>query len=361
MARPLAFLLPDLGCGGAERLTLDLAGAAVARGGAAEIVALRAEGELISALPAGVGLVDLGAPRIRHGLVPLRRYLRRARPAGLIATMWPLPVLALLAAAGRGVPVIAAEHGPPLAQYAGQRLRLLSLRASMWASYRHAAAVVAVSRGLAGEIATLAGLAPERVATVYNPVPPPRLSDVEPEAVRAWRARGGVKLLNIGTLKPQKDQRLLIEMLALLVSRGVDARLAIVGEGAERAALAARAAALGLADRVSLPGFTATPGDWYRAADAFVLSSNHEGAPLVLIEALHFGLPVISTDCRFGPAELLGDGRWGRLVPPGDAGALADAVVEALAAPRDPAALRARAAEFSVDRALDGYLRLIGV
>jgi len=90
-----------------------------------------------------------------------------------------------------------------------------------------------------------------------------------------------------------------------------------------------------------------------------VLSSDYEGLPTVLIEALACGTPLVSTDCPSGPRELLADGQFGRLVPVGDAHALASAIVEALQATHDPEALRARAQEFSVEKAVGRYLALI--
>ncbi len=355
----MALLLPDLHVGGAERLTLDLATAARARGLAVDLLVARAEGPLLGAVPAGVRLIDLGAPRLRQVVAPLRAYLRTTPPLGLVAAMWPLPVLALVAGAGLGVPIVAAEHCSLLRQYAGQTARLLALRGSIRAAYRHAAAIVAVSDGLGRE---LAGLAGRPVTTIYNPVPVPRRSPVPPPPVAAWAAQPGPHLLGVGRLKAQKNHALLIEAMDLLRRDGAGPipRLAIVGEGDARAALERRIAALGLGDLVILPGYSATPGDWYAAADLFVLASDYEGLGNVLVEAMHAGLRLVATDCPHGPAELLDRGRLGELVPVGDAGALAGAIRAALAQPPSPARQQARAAQFSLDRALDAYLHVLG-
>jgi glycosyltransferase involved in cell wall biosynthesis len=94
-------------------------------------------------------------------------------------------------------------------------------------------------------------------------------------------------------------------------------------------------------------------------ADLFVLSSRREGLPTVLIEALTIGMPIVSTACPSGPDEILENGRWGALVPVEDVEALAGAMSQALqGAPTDRASLQARAAEFSLDRALEQYLAL---
>jgi glycosyltransferase involved in cell wall biosynthesis len=115
----------------------------------------------------------------------------------------------------------------------------------------------------------------------------------------------------------------------------------------------------GMAGQILLPGFTTDPWPHYASADLFALSSDYEGYPLVLIEALRCGLPIVSTDCESGPREILGGGRFGTLVPVGDEVALAEALKQALAQPRDAAALRARAEQLSGQSTSDRYLELM--
>lgn len=349
-----AFVLPDMTGGGAERLTLDLMRGFLDRGASVDLVLQTAQGEFLPMVPEGVRIVELAAPRLRNAIGPLRRYFRTERPDAAIAAMWPLTSVAVLAAAGldRGPRLVLAEHCPLLGQYAGNRKTLASILASIFTTYRFADAVVAVSSGLAAEIARLAGLAPERVVTVYNPIPEPLRSA---SGLSPWTDLSGKHVLAVGKLKQEKNFALLLDAFARLGD--IDASLAIVGEGGQRTILEARAETLGISRRVSFPGFTPTPGDWYAGADLFVLSSRVEGFGNVLVEAMHCGLPVVATDCPHGPGELLGQGRWGMLVPTGDAAALASAIRDALDTPVDSHAQRARAAEFSVERSVDGYWR----
>ena len=111
------------------------------------------------------------------------------------------------------------------------------------------------------------------------------------------------------------------------------ARLVILGEGRERDALAGLVRELGIGHAVALPGFVANPFAWMARARVFAVSSIYEGLSMVLVEAMACGTPVVSTDCPHGPREVLEDGRWGLLVPVGDAEALATAILETL---RDP-------------------------
>ena len=130
----------------------------------------------------------------------------------------------------------------------------------------------------------------------------------------------------------------------------------ILGEGDLRPAMERQIAELGLQDRVALPGFFQDPYPWFRSADLFVLSSDWEGFGNVIVEALECGVPVVSTDCPSGPAEILENGRYGRLVPVGDVDALANAIIVTLHETPDRQALMNRAKDFSVDKISDEYL-----
>jgi len=110
---------------------------------------------------------------------------------------------------------------------------------------------------------------------------------------------------------------------------------------------------------VIVAGFHPDPTPFYKTADLFVLSSDYEGFGNVLVEALACGTPVVSTDCPSGPGEILDGGRFGRLVPVGNARAMAEAIDDALDAPADRDALVHRAADFAPEIAARKYLDLL--
>jgi glycosyltransferase involved in cell wall biosynthesis len=142
-----------------------------------------------------------------------------------------------------------------------------------------------------------------------------------------------------------------------------DARLLILGgdlgnaEGIE--AMKAYAQSLGVANKVIIPGPVPNPTAYYLSSNLFVLCSDYEGFGNVIVEALACGLSVVSTDCPYGPAEILAGGRHGWLTPVGDADALARAMLEALDSPHDPDALKRRAADFALEHVAEKYLRLL--
>jgi glycosyltransferase involved in cell wall biosynthesis len=357
--KKLALLLPNLGGGGAERVALRLAAEFVARGHQVDLVVLQAEGELVQQLPAGVRLVDLAAARIRNGLWPLVRYLRQARPDALQALMWPVTVLAIIAhrLARSRARLVTADH-TTLSRHFGDlgRLKRLLMNGSIRLFYPMADARVIVSEGAADDLSKLTGLARESIQVIYNPVsaPPP----VVPAQADALWTPGSARILTVGNLKEEKNHGLLIRAFARL-ARERPAQLTILGEGPCRPALTRLAAEEGVVDRVHLPGFRADPSPFYQSAHLFALSSNYEGYPLVLLEAMQCGLQIVSTDCESGPREILDNGRYGALVPCYDVGALASALEEALLSPREPAILRERASQLAGSKIFDAYLHLM--
>ena len=358
----VALLLPDLRGGGAERVTVLLCRRLVELGFRVDLIVLRLSGELLPLVPDQVDVIDLGVRRFRQCIGPLSRHLRSARPDVVLASMWPLTAVAVVAAAlaRLGRRVVVSDHSilsaSPLAR---TWYRRILLRTSIRLFYRLAMARIAVSNGVAEDVAALGGLVPSTMTVIGNPIASMRLdrSTSEPPPDWGWSA-GGKRILSVGSLKAVKDQALLIRAFAQ-VRPHVDASLVILGEGDLRPDLERLVDELGLRESVRLPGFVLDPSPWYAASDLFVLSSRNEGFGNVIVESLQHGTPVVSTDCHSGPREILANGQFGRLVPVGDAAALAAAMIEQLRAPLDAAMLRRRAAEFSLDAITERYLRVL--
>ncbi len=361
--RSLAILQFDLGAGGAERVCINIANEMARRGYQVTLLLVTAGGPGLKLLDPRIRVVDLNLRRMRSALWPLVRFLRREKPDALLAAMWPLTVMAVAARrfALARTRVYVAEHttwsqSPIVRAWPARTL----IRSSMRLLFPGADRVITVSKGAAGDLAVFASFDRARIEVIYNPVvrdaaPVAPAADLPPQG---WSNGPHKKILAVGTLKPVKDYATLLAAFAIL-RQTLDARLLILGEGQTRAALEAQAQALGIAGDVDMPGFVDDPAPYYRQADLHVLSSTYEGLPTVVIEALAAGTPVVSTDCPHGPREILMDGAFGRLTPVGDAPAMAAAMLEALAAPRDRAALMARAQDFSVTSAVSRYENLM--
>jgi glycosyltransferase involved in cell wall biosynthesis len=361
MARRLAFLLPDMRPGGAERVALRLMADFVKAGHEVDLVLLNKIGALLPLLPPEVRVFDLAAPRVRSGIRPLIRYFRDRRPHAMQISMWPLTVLGIIAhrLAQSRARIVTSDHStlsrhfPP-----SNALVHRSLRWSVRLFYPLADARILVSSDAADDLARISGIERRSIEVVYNPVgePPADLAPV-PEIEALWDGAER-RIVTVGTIKAEKNQQLLIRAFARAF-RGEPAKLMIVGEGELRPRLTALADELRVGGQVIFPGFTADPWPYYASAGLFVLSSDYEGYPLVLIEALRSGLPVVSTDCESGPREILEGGRFGILVPVGDEEALAEAMGQALARPHDGQALKARAESLSGQATSDRYLELM--
>jgi glycosyltransferase involved in cell wall biosynthesis len=357
---PIAFFLPSLVGGGAERVVLNLMQGITERGLPVDLVLASVYGAFVGQLPPGVRQVDLRAGRVLRSLSPLAAYLRRERPRVLISSMSHANVVALWAGrlAGGITPVVVTEHNTLTAVEQGLLERNLWPTA-MRIFYPWASHVVAVSRGAADDLARASGLPRHRMHVVYNPVITPAMMALARQAPdHPWFAPGQPPvILGVGRLTRQKDFPTLIRAFAD-VRRRRAGRLMILGEGEDRPALEALAAELGMAQDVALPGFRHDAMAYMAGSALFVLSSLWEGLPTVLIEALAAGTKVVSTDCPSGPREILQEGRLGTLVPVGDAAALAEAMVDTLDRPFEQVPVDALA-PFTRDSAVDNYLSLI--
>lgn len=376
--------------GGIQRVFATLARGFLARGVDVDVLLVSKRGELLGALPPEARVLSVGAPwplaaaplfalpgsarRVAWGWLatlrprpaesvgPLARYLAEEKPTALLASPITASLAALWAAHRARSPVrIVAREANTLSRQIAERGEWfhaqLPALAAEW--YPRAAGVVAVSRGVADDLARLARVPRERIAVIHSPVEAERLRALAAAAVdEPWLAPGEPPVvLGVGRLAPAKDFATLLRAFARLRAQR-PARLILLGEGPERARLTALARELGVASDVKLRGFEANPYAFMARAAALASSSVYEGLANVLREALACGCPVLATDCPSGSAEALEDGALGRLVPVGDAPALAEALAATLAAPPS-AEERARRAQRVVGE--DGVGRYLDV
>ena len=371
----LAVFIHKLSGGGASRRVLTLVHAFAERGHRVDLVVVSAEGPLLKQVRPDVRLVvlDSDLPRLIRRLKKQRlrtiastgklaRYLRREKPDVLLSGANHVNITALWARRLARIPIPlvlrASNH------LSGSNRNPINRRYFRWwmgrQAYRRADAVIAVSQDVAEDIARHTGLKNNQVTTIYNPTITPDLAQKAASPLdHPWLAPDSPPvILGAGRLSTQKDFPTLVKAFARIRALR-PARLIILGEGKKRKQLQALAHQLGVSDDLALPGFVENPFAWMSRAAVFALSSAWEGLPGVLIEALACGCPTVSTDCPGGAAEILVNGLYGPLVPVGDDKALADAILATLDAPPAPEILRKRAAEFSVDRAVNHYLAVL--
>lgn len=358
----IALYVSSLRGGGAERVMVLLANGLAERGYKVDLVAASAQGPYRGEVSPSVDIVDLGAKRVAASLPGLVRYLRRARPKSMLSAVNHANVIAVIARVIARVPtrLVVSEHNN-LSQ-SRKRPKDLSgkvVQALMHWAYSKADAVVAVSKGVADDLAETLGFPRSRIEVVYNPVVTPKLFERAAAPLdHPWLAPGEPPvILGVGRLTPQKDFITLIKAFAQ-VRKELDCRLVILGEGELRSEIEELVRNLNIEVDVQLPGFAENPYAWMRRSAVFVLSSAWEGLGNVLIEAMACGARVISTDCPSGPSEILEGGKWGALVEVGDSGGLAKHIVRVLCEENVPDAVN-QAKGFNVERSVDGYLKVL--
>ncbi|MDW6022420.1 glycosyltransferase [Mesorhizobium sp. BAC0120] len=368
MPKRLVFHVPSLRGGGAERVFVLIANEMASRGHDVTLLAWNAGGPNAALLAGEVNLVDLGLPlqgegyskpTTLSGLLRTAHILRRLNPDAVFSA--PefanlVTALALLFSRSR------ARFFPTFHAAMSLAAGRLGTRVAVWLSSLVAARAteaIAVSAGIGRELEAR-GFPPSKVAVIHNPLPQ---SVATQQEGHAWRqeldAMGdGPVIVTAGRLVPVKDHRTLLRAFALL-RESRPARLVIFGEGPIEDELRAFAQECGIGDQVLFAGYVNDPHACYAVADLFVLSSISEGFGNVLMEAMAAGVPVVSTDAPHGPREILDNGRYGSLVPVGDAPAMARAMAEMLDRPTPAATLKGRAADFDTARIGDLYEALL--
>jgi glycosyltransferase involved in cell wall biosynthesis len=354
----IACFLPDLGGGGAERVMLASIKDLIQRGHSADLIVMHSHGALMPLLPGAVRVFDLGVGKIRQTLLPLVRYLRSERPDALHAQMWPMTAIAVAAhrLAGSAARLMISDQ-VALSSHMTSPKQLTALKWSAKAAYPRADVRVMCSADAADDLVRVAGLDRASFEIITNPIEPPATIATNTRVESLWGDAEG-RIINCGSFKGQKNQALLLRAFAQTKARSA-AKLMILGEGALRGELEALAKDLGIAERVIMPGFDLDPWPYLASADVFALSSDYEGFPLVLAEAMYAGLRLVSTDCPTGPAELTANGKFGQLVPCRDAVALAAAIDAAWTQPHDPAAQRAQAVRLAGPAQIARYTQLL--
>lgn len=362
---PVLFLINSLAGGGAERVMLTLlAGSAAQREARPFELALLDEEADAYPPPAWLPVERLATGgSLPRGIAAVLRLVRARRPRLIVSFLTRANVVAVVVGRLTGTPVVVSERVNTSAHLAGPRNRLARLMVR--ATYRHATRVIAVSQGVADDLAANFGVRRERIVAIPNPVD---LDAVERRgAETASLPVAAPFIAAMGRLTETKNMAMLVDAYA---RSGVAAPLLILGEGPLRPALEAQIARLGLGGRVHLCGFQDNPYAAVARADLYVSASNGEGFPNALVEAMALGRPVVVTNCPSGPSEILAgraredvagtlEAPAGTLVPMNDADAMGEAIAAMMADPdrqaRAGAAGREAASAYGVARAVDSY------
>ena len=349
--------------GGPERDTVLLSNALAAKNARVAIFVLREEGALRSLLDPAVRVIVVPERRMRYAIPALRQVICAQSPSVVVSAGIPSLNLATLIAVQmlprRRRPKLVLREGavPSMARHDPSRSNRIAYRI-LRHLYRHADRIVTLTDGARHDLVRNFSV-PESMISVMgtNAV----LSPAIVNWIAHWdgdQGRESDLIVSVGRLSAEKDQRTLLRAMTLLPSDR-QWRLAIIGEGPDRAALEAFALSNGLAQRVVFTGQVVDPFPWMRKAAVAVCSSIYEGLGNAIIEALACGTPVVCTDCPYGPREILQDGRYGTLTPVGDPAAMAAAIAQALNHVPDRRALMQRSLDYTTERAAERFLQIV--
>lgn len=345
----IAFVIPSLSGGGAERATATIA-ENLDTSIFEPLLVLERRGPQVYMPRSDLRVECLEATSTKAALRPLVGVLRAFRPELVYAALPHLNILAAVACQlTRPRPkLVVSVHNNQERELADVPNGAAMRRIMPWV-YRRADAVVVVSDGIAAELAPLVKDT-SKVAVVPNPIAVAEVQRLSrAEVSHPWVGGRHAVITAMGRLTPQKGFAVLLRAFAIVHARRPDARLLVLGDGEQRRELEELSRQLGTADAVEFLGVQANPFAWVGQSACFALSSHWEGFGMAIVEAMAVGTPVVSTDCPYGPAEILEGGARGVLVAPGAVDELAAGLLRVL----DDAPLREHLGRVGKERAWD--------
>ncbi|CZF77481.1 glycosyltransferase [Grimontia marina] len=357
------FRISKLGFGGAEQVFLSIAKELkkIVEAEISFIVDSKNGENVKTAEELGFRVISLEANRTMSSIFPLKHLLDSEKPEIMVSAYTDTNAACLISKvlSKSHCKVIVSEHAS-LKEHWGKKsiLKRYILRFYVSYIYQLASKVICVSNGLKNQVVSLLG-SNTPVETIYNPV---RYRPYEKIVERNKERRPILQLLAVGRITEQKDYSTLINAIPKILKYR-EVSLTIVGGifcEKEYSKLKALITSLGIESCVHFVGYTDNVAEYYKSADIFVLSSAWEGFGNVIVEAMAFGLPVVATNCNYGPSEILEDGRYGRLAPVSDSYSLAKAILEEAERPLiNRSDLISRSTEFSEENIASQYFTAI--
>lgn len=354
----VVFFQPNFRAAGVEKVNILLANEMHRKGVNTSFLVFKKEGEFLHQLNPEINVIELDISRALFSLPRLILFFLKNR-VHFISSYNNLSVLAIVAniLTFKRSKIYACEHNTLsiINKAKGSWKDKLIAKMLHW-FYPLATGVIAVSQGVADDLSNYAKVKREIITVLHNPVVNNDLKNKSQEKPKhEWLLNKTTPVfVASGRLEIQKNFSLLINAFSQ-VSKKIDARLLILGEGSLRPQLQEQINKLNLQDKCELIGYVDNPYSYVRHSDVFVLSSDFEGLPTVIIESLACNTAVVSTDCPSGAAEILESGKWGKLVPVGDADTLAQAMLESVSEVKE-IDLTERANFFSVEVSTQKYL-----
>ena len=355
----LVFFVPSLD-GGIGRVTTLLASGMHASGENVEVWSAASQSGYAYELERTLTVKYIGNGSLSSSFFPLMRELRTRAPMTLISASFHANCIALLASIFTRTPTKYGIADHPSVDAALQELSFLKRvlwRILIFLLYPLADKYIAVSKGVAKAMSKYGGIDISRIAVIPNPVIADEIFALGSiELKHPFFDLNEPVVLYVGRLSYEKDTSNLIRAFKKVQDQ-IPSQLIIVGDGPDRIKLEELVHQECIDNRVSFVGYQENPYPYFAQSDLFVLSSTREGLPTVLIEALAFGIKIVSTDCPSGPREILDNGVYGQLVRPGDSAALADSIVSSLKS-SGPIVPKSLLEQYKVETAVAAYTKI---
>ena len=363
MDKKITILVSFSGDGGVERNVVRLVRGFLKKGVCFEILTIKEKGSFFKELPDEAKKIKLPFDQALLNLPYLIKYLKRSSPHAIFSVKDRANRVAILAKLfSKSSSKVVIRLGTNLsASLQNKRnfhkwTRYLPSRIL----YPRCDEIIAVSKGVAEDVSKITKIPVEKINVIPNPVIDERLFEMAKEKVEdEWfLVKKRPLVLGIGRLTEQKDFETGIKAIKVLKDWGISLRYAILGDGPKKNRLKKLIKELGLEENVKLLGFKKNPYKYLSKADLFLLSSKWEGSPNALIEAMALGVPVVSTDCPSGPREILKE-EPSLLVKVEDYIGMAQAIAKTLKNPPSSEKLKHMVKDFSLEKSVNKYLKVI--
>jgi len=359
-------VLPDLRGGGAEKVCINLAHDWILRGHKVTFVLMKKRGKFLNNVSKKIKIINLNKNRIRNLFFPLLNFFVKKKPDITLVQMWPLTSIAVLSwlASFKKGKLILVDHIHLSTSVKKELLfpkKIFEIIINL--TYKFSSKIIVVSRGVKSDLVKVNKNLSKKIKVIYNPIIKKNnkkkfINKNSLLAKKIWGENVSNRILSVGSLKIQKDYFNLIKAFSLLKNLN-KSKLLIVGNGPLKNDLKKYVQELDLREKIFFVNFKKNLDVFYQTADLFVVSSRWEGFSNVIVESLGFGLPVVSTNCKSGPSEILKNGKYGTLVPIQKPLKLSEAIFKNLKKKHNKEKLINRSLDFEISKISNQYLKLI--
>lgn len=348
--------IPDLRGGGAEKVTVNLCNELV-NYLQIEIVVMNDNGVMQKNLNDKIKIYNCKIKKLRSFFFIIPKIIKTSKPDYILGQMWPLTSILIIAKylfflKGK---FFICEHINIIQSIKNETgFNYILSFPIIFLSHNLCDKLIVVSKGVKNQFTSYFKINSSKIKVIYNPVIDKKFKNFKVTEHKIWNKKTDIKMLSIGRLKKQKNYNYLINSLSLI--KNINYELIIVGEGEEKDNISKLIKKLKLENNIKLIGYKEIVNNYYFNSDIFILPSLWEGFGNVIVEALYYNKKVISTDCKFGPREILLDNKFGSLVPINNISKFAETIIKVIKNKNKNT--RSRALDFDAETISSQYLNL---